>query len=303
MEKRTFGKTGVRISVLGFGGAPVGYLETQRDEVSRLLNQLLDDGINLIDTAAAYEDSEILIADAVGHRRDEYFLVSKCGGALDDVHAPAWTSELVTATVDRSLRRLRTDRLDLMLLHTCTLETLKQGDVLAALVRARDAGKLRFVGYSGDNEAAAHAAALPDVAVVQTSINVADQRNIDLLLPVARQHEVGVMAKRPLANAAWKDPADQPGMYRSYAADYTARLAAMKLDPADFGVAAWHELALRFTLSQPGVATAIVGTTSPKNARANAEAAAKGPLPPNVIARIREAFRSADPARTWLGLT
>ena len=303
MEKRTFGKTGVAVSVLGFGGAPVGFLETERQDVARLLNQLLDDGINLIDTAASYRGSEEMIADAIGHRRGDFFLVSKCGGALDDIDAPEWTPGLITQTVDRSLRRLRTDRLDLMLLHTCTLEVLKKGDVLAALVAARDAGKVRFVGYSGDNETAAHAATLPDVAVVQTSINLADQRNIDVVLPVAQQHHVGVMAKRPVANAAWKANTEQRGIYRDYSRDYTARLAAMRLDPAQFGVNSWSELALRFTLSQPGVTTAIVGTTNPANARANAEAAAKGPLSTDVIDRIRDAFRKANPQKDWIGLT
>jgi aryl-alcohol dehydrogenase-like predicted oxidoreductase len=303
MEKRTFGKTGESISVLGFGGAPVGFLETERQAVSRLLNQLLDDGVNLIDTAASYQGSEEMIAHAIGHRRREFFLVSKCGGALDDIDAPAWTPSLIAQTVDRSLRRLRTERLDLMLLHTCSLEVLKQGEVVAALVAARDAGKIRFIGYSGDNEAVAYAAALSDIAVVQTSINLVDQVNIDGLLPLAREHNLGVMAKRPVANAAWKDLSEQQGLYRHYARDYTARLRAMRLDPAKWGVASWSELALRFTLSQPGVTTAIVGTTNPANARANAAAAAKGPLPPEVVDQIRRAFRTADPNGTWRGLT
>lgn len=303
MEKRVFGKTGERVSVLGFGGAPVGYLPTEREHVKRMLNQLLDDGLNLIDTAASYLGSEELIADAIGHRRDEFFLVSKCGGALDGIDAPAWTPSLITQTVDRSLRRLRTSRLDLMLLHSCSLDVLKQGDVLTALVAARDAGKVRFVGYSGDNDEAAYAATLDDVAVIQTSINLADQRNIDAVLPAARQHNVGVMAKRPIANAAWKDISQQPGMYQEYARDYTVRLAAMKLDPAQLGVASWSELALRFTLSQPGVTTAIVGTTNPANARANAEAAGKGPLPADMVAKIRQAFANANPRHDWIGLT
>jgi aryl-alcohol dehydrogenase-like predicted oxidoreductase len=303
MEMRTFGNTGAIVSVLGFGGAPIGYLESDRDNVRQLLNQLLDQGVNLIDTAASYQGSEEMIADAIGHRRDHFFLVSKCGGALPDVEEPEWTPALVTKTVDRSLRRLRTDRLDLMLLHTCSLDVLKNGGVLEALVQARDAGKIRFVGYSGDNDAVTHAATLPEVAVVQASVNLVDQRNIDQLLPVALKHHVGVMAKRPLANAAWRDLSEQKGLYREYARDYTARLATMKLQPADFGIASWNELALRFTLSHPGVSTAIVGTISPANAQANIEAAAKGPLPEEIVRRIRDIFHAADGQRSWIGLT
>jgi aryl-alcohol dehydrogenase-like predicted oxidoreductase len=306
MRRVPFGKTGLPVSVLGFGAAPIGYLDTDRQRVARVLNLLLDAGVNLIDTAANYPGAEEAIAATVGHRREQFVLVSKCGTRLDDVPDPAWSAANVTKTVDRSLRRLKTDRLDVMLLHSCDLATLRKGEALAALVEARDAGKVRFVGYSGDNEAAEYAASLPDVAVVQTSVSVADQANIDRVLPAARKNNVGVMAKRPIANAAWKDPGEQPGMYRGYAATYTERLAKMRLDPASLGVpgprdAAWPELALRFTLGQPGMHTAIIGTTNPENARANLAAADKGPLPAETVKRIRDAFRAADPAGAWTG--
>ena len=76
MEKRAFGKTGLEVSVLGFGGAPIGVLETGQDQVTRLLNLLLDRGVNVIDTAAGYRGSEEAIGQAVGHRRDEFVLIS-----------------------------------------------------------------------------------------------------------------------------------------------------------------------------------------------------------------------------------
>jgi aryl-alcohol dehydrogenase-like predicted oxidoreductase len=306
MRKVTFGRTGLGVSVLGFGAAPIGYLDTDREQVARILNLLLDSGVNLIDTAANYPGAEEAVADTVGHRRSEYILVSKCGTKLPDIDDPPWSEAMITRTVDRSLRRLRTDRLDVMLLHSCDLETLRKGEALGALVKARDAGKIRFAGYSGDNETAAYAAALPDVAVLQTSISIADQANIDRVLPVARQHNVGVMAKRPIANAAWKDLKRQEGMYKNYAATYTDRLAKMGLNPQALGfdgppAQVWPELALRFTLSQPGVHTAIIGTTNPENARANIAAAEKGPLPADVVRQIREAFRNADPEGAWTG--
>jgi aryl-alcohol dehydrogenase-like predicted oxidoreductase len=306
MRKVRFGRTGQAVSVLGFGAAPVGFLRTERERVGQMLDSLLDAGMNLIDTAANYEGAEEVIAETVGGRRDEYVLVSKCGPKLPDLDERAWSPELIARTVDRSLRRLRTDRLDVMLLHSCDLRTLQVGDALGALVRAREAGKVRFVGYSGDNEAAAYAAALPDVAVVETSVSVADQANIHSVLPACVRHDVGVLAKRPLANAAWKDIDEQPGMYKSYARTYTDRLAKMRLDPAalDFSgppQQAWPELALRFTLSQPGVHCAIIGTTNPENARTNLAAAEKGPLPPDAVRRVRQAFRAADPKGEWTG--
>src|SRR5208282_5869656 len=105
----------------------------------------------------------------------------------DDLRAEPWSPDLISQTIDRSLRLLKTDVLDVMLLHSCDLETLKKGDALGALVQARAAGKIRFAGYSGDNDAAAYAAAHPDVAVIETSINLVDQANLDLVLPVAQK--------------------------------------------------------------------------------------------------------------------
>lgn len=310
MELRRFGKTGLDVSVLGFGGGPVGFLETDRRQVAEILNILLDQGVNLIDTAAGYVGSEEAIGEAVGHRRDDYVLVSKCGRSFDDIEGDAWSATAVEQTVERALRRLRTDHLDVMLLHSCDLETLKKGEALGALVAARDAGKIRFVGYSGDNEAALHAAGLDEVAVVETSVNICDQANIDNVLPVAVRHDIGVLAKRPIANAAWRDAAQQQGMYAGYAQIYSERLARMAVSPADFGFAgeiaeAWSEIALRFTLSQPGVTTAIVGTTRPANAERNLAIAAKGALPEKIVAGLRAAFRQAERAdgQSWPGQT
>jgi aryl-alcohol dehydrogenase-like predicted oxidoreductase len=308
MEQRTFGRTGLSVSVLGFGGAPAAYLKTDAPRAAAMLEALLDAGLNVIDTAASYPGSEQFIGDHLSHRRGDFVLISKCGTKISGVDAPEFSYELVSHSVDRALRLLKTDIIDVMLLHSCGLETLKQGDALRALVEAREAGKIRFAGYSGDNDAVAYAAALPDIAVVEMSINIADQFNIDTGLAAAREHDVGVIAKRPIANAAWKDLSAQQGLYASYAKAYTDRLAKMKLNPSDLGFTgdpakAWPEIALRFTLSQSGVSTAIVGTTNPANAEANVHAAAKGPLSPDVIHQIRAAFARAQVGEQWLGLT
>ena len=309
MQKRPFGSTGLSVSPLGFGAAPIGLLQTERDAAAKLLNLLLDQGVNLIDTAAGYKNSEEVIGESIGHRRGEFVLVSKCGRTVPHVDAAVdWSAEVVTKTVDAALKRLRTDRLDVMLLHSCGKDVLERGEAVGALARARDAGKIRFAGYSGDNDAAAYAATLPDIAVIETSVSIADQHNIDAVLPACRQRNLGVLAKRPIANAAWKRRDDQPGFYKDYASTYTDRLAKMNLNPADVGFAgppeqAWPEMALRFTLSIPGVHCAIIGTTKPENARSNIALVDKGPMPPAVIDHLRAAFRSADPRGEWLGQT
>jgi len=307
MTKRPYGSTGFQVSPLGFGGAPIGFLGIEREHAAGVLNALLDAGVNLIDTAASYKDSEGFIGESIGNRRDEFVLVSKCGGKIEGLDAPEWSPELISMTVDRSLKALRTNQIDVMLLHSCSRQVLERGDALRALVKAREAGKVRCVGYSGDNETAAYAATLPDIAAIQTSISIADQRNIDVVLPKCRERNLGVEAKRPIANAAWKDLDQQPGMYKKYAKTYTDRLKQMKLDITDLGFDdtsdGWSEMALRFTLSQPGVSTAIIGTTNLAHAQKNILAAGKGPLPGPVIQKIRDAFKRAEGSGEWTGQT
>ena len=306
---RVFGRTGLRVSPLGFGGAPIGNMKTDGAVVAEILAMLLDHGVNVIDTAHAYFGSEEAIGAAIGARRDDYVLVSKCGSKFthDDL-PPAWTPEYIRATIDRSLQRLRTDRIDVMLLHSCDLETLQRGEVLDTVLEARAAGKVRFAGYSGDNEAVARAAAHPEIAVVQTSISMCDQRNVDQALPVTTANDVGVMAKRPVANGAWKTREGQYERYLRYAEPYHERFERMGLDLAALREACgsdieWPEIALRFTLAMPGVHTAIVGTTNPTSVAANLCAVTRGPLPDAAVEMIRAAYRSADPDAAWPGLT
>ncbi len=301
MQKRPLGKTGLNVSIIGLGTAPAAFLKTDADQFSRLLNQLLDAGVNLIDTAAGYPDSEKTLGKLIAHRRNEFVLVSKCGNKVAEIDAPAWSAEMVTQTVDRALQHLGTPQIDVMLLHSCDLATLQKGEAIGALVKAKKAGKIKHVGYSGDNDAAAYAAGLLEVEVLETSVNIVDQINIDVALPVAVKKNVGVIVKRPIANAAWKDLNDQPGMYQSYAKTYTERLAKLGLKPADLGFKDWLEPALRFTLAQPGVTTAIIGTTNPANAMANLAIADKGPLDTAAVKKIRDAFKAADPTGQWMG--
>ncbi len=217
---------------------------------------------------------------------------------------------LISQTVERALQRLRTDHIDIVLLHSCSLTVLQRGEAISALVRARDAGKIGFVGYSGDNEAAAYAATLDDVAVIETSVNICDQANIDTVLQKTEENNIGVLAKRPIANAAWKDLSQQRGVYQSYAKPYRERLLAMGLTPIALGFQGettqlWPRIALRFTLAQPGVHCAIVGTTRPQNAQTNINSVEQGPLPKHLVQQIRHAFQSAqlNAGEDWPGLT
>lgn len=310
MERIALGKTELQVTRLGFGAAPIGFLQTEPEKVRRLLNEILDAGMNLIDTAACYPGSEEVIGQTISDRRDEYVLASKCGHVTGALRGEPFTPALISESIDQSLRRLNTDVIDIMLLHSCERAVLERGEAMGALEAARDAGKVRFIGYSGDNDAAAYAASLDAVDVIEMSVNVVDQHNIEVALPMCQQRDVGVIAKRPLANAAWKPIAAQPGMYQQYALTYTQRFEAMGVTPHELGFRGhadveWPDIALRFALSVPGVHTAIAGTTSQTNARANIAAAQKRPLPEDVYERLRNAFKQAQAkaSETWLGQT
>lgn len=308
MDYRTFGRTGLKVSRVAFGAGPIGYLGASEDQAGQVLNLLLDQGVNVIDTAAAYLGSEELIRKAVGHRRRDFVLVTKCGRRVEGIEGEDWSASVVAATVDRSLRRLGTDRLDVMLLHSCPREVLEKGEALGALLKAKEAGKIRFAGYSGDNDAATFAASLPGVDVLMCSVNLCDQVNLDGAVPAAAKTGAGVIVKRPVANGAWKPAAAQQGIYRDYVKSYSERFAAMGLDPRELGFPGedpWMEIALRFTLAQPGVDVVSIGTTRPANAVANLRLAEKGPLDADAVERVRAAFRDAQArsASPWPGLT
>ena len=283
MEQRQLGRTDIVASVLGFGGSEIGYQGVSSRTVARLLGSALDAGLNVIDTAECYDDSEALIGKAIGARRREVALFTKCG------HAGGWSSAdwrcaPLLASIERSLRRLATDYVDLIQLHSCSLGELRKGEAIEALERARERGFTRYVGYSGDGEAARYSVECGRFDTLQTSVSIADQDAVERTLPLARERSMGVIAKRPLANVAWsyaKKPAEP------YYQTYWSRLR--KLDYPFLKTSPDRAVgtALRFTLRVPGVHTAIVGTTKPERWQANAALLQAGALPAAEFERIR----------------
>ncbi|CAB4244174.1 Aldo/keto reductase [Methylacidimicrobium sp. AP8] len=297
MQLQELGKTGLRVFPLGLGAAEIGFLDIGQAAAAELLHFAVDHGVNVIDTAAAYKTSEERIGKALGPRRRQCVLVSKCGWGEGGEDDPAsWTAGQIECSIDRSLRRLRTDHIDVMLLHSCDRAVLERGEALAALQRAQEAGKVRFLGYSGDVEAAAFACRLDGIAVIETSINLCDQANIDVVLPAARQAGIGVLAKRPLANGAWRPWEEIAQPYREYARPYVDRFRALGITLAELGVEemGWAEIFLRFVLSQPGVHVALAGSVRLGHLFANLEAARRGPLPEALVACLRRAFAQAE---------
>ncbi|SET30734.1 aldo/keto reductase [Paenibacillus sp. NFR01] len=295
MEKRKYGNTDMEVSVLGFGGAEIG--GSDQKTVDRLLGSAVDAGLNLIDTAECYGNSEELIGKTLGSRRKDYYLFTKCGHAAG-LDYPDWDLVLLEKSIDRSLKRLQTDYVDMIHLHSCREEVLRDGGVIEVLQRAKEAGKTRYIGYSGDRKDALYAVQTGVFDSLEISVNIADQEAIDLTLGEAIKRNMGVTAKRPIANAAWMfETMDE----RAYPFVYWNRLRDLQYgffsDPQQ-GVGT----ALRFTLSTPGVHTAIVGTKNPERWQQNAALLSQGALPTEQYEEIRSIWRGTAGV-DWVGQT
>ncbi len=307
MEQRKLGKTDKQVNVFGYGGAEIGLEATaeSNENVSTLLNSSIDEGLNVIDTAECYGNSEELIGKAVSHRRKEFYLFSKCGHPLgrqsssEGMPEEDWRPKSLLESIQRSLIRLKTDYLDLVQLHSCKNEILLQGEVIETLQRAVDKGYTRYIGYSGDNQEAIFAATCGGFDCLQTSISIADQSGIDTALSLAKENNLGVIAKRPIANVAWRFSTLPPLEYHH---TYWRRLKVLKYPFMKDGLKNSVKTALRFTLSVPGVHTAIVGTLTNGRWRENSDSLQDGLMSEeefNVIRNHWEEF--SEP--TWVGLT
>jgi aryl-alcohol dehydrogenase-like predicted oxidoreductase len=290
VEIRNLGKTELKVSRLGVGLAEIGHGLADDAEVNagQVLNAALDGGICFLDTSACYGISEELIGRTVAQRRKEYVLATKCGHVAGDYRGESWTAQTIADSIDRSLRRLRTDHLDLVQLHSCGVAVLERGEAIEALLDAQRAGKTRYVGYSGDNEAAEWAVQSGYFDTLQTSFNLVDQRARTRLFPPAKERGMGVITKRPIANGAWGAPRSPS----SYADRYYERAQAM-LEMGPVPGAPEHRilLALGFVLAHDDVDVAIVGTASPEHMRTNIEwVESKLPTAPEAVAELHCRF-------------
>lgn len=211
LDRRPLGRTGLTVSRVGFGAVKIGRNAKLRypqafdlpdpKEVGRLLHGVLDAGINLIDTAAAYGQSEELIGRFLAERRSEYVLSTKAG---EDFEAGRSTFDFtragLTRSVERSLRRLRTDAVDVLLLHSDgdDVRLLEQTDAAETLLRLRDQGKARAIGLSGKQaEGARLALQWSDVLMVTYH---KEDRSHEEVMREAHGSGRGVMVKKGLAS-------------------------------------------------------------------------------------------------------
>lgn len=292
MQRRPLGATGLSVSVLGLGAGSIGDPGLTESDAARLVHGAVDLGVTFIDTARSYGLSEERLGRHLGHRRGDVVLSTKVGYDIDGV--ADWTGEAVARGVDEALGRLATDVIDVVHLHSCDLATLEAGEVIDALDRARAAGKIRAVAYSGENDELDWALASRRFAVLQHSVSVFDQGAIDRVCAPAAAAGVGVIAKRPLANAPWRYAERPAGLE---ADKYWARYDAMAVDP---GSLPWPELAVRFAAHAPGVTTAITGTTNLDHLAASVRAAESGPLDPARVEALRARFAAVGAG--WPGI-
>ncbi len=301
MERTVFGKTGLNVSRLGIGLSEIGFNlgRNDLDQAAQVMNSALDAGINFLDTSACYDLSEELLGESVSQRRDEFVLVTKAGHFMPRGEGEDWTYDLITSSIERSLKRMKTDHVDLVQLHSCSAEILERGDVTRALQDARDAGKTRFIGYSGDNENAEFAVASGEFDTLQTSFNLVDQKARRTLLPAAEARGMGIIIKRPIGNAVWgamKDP--QPYEHNpDYTVEYHRRAGVMQAegslpDEPDDRILT----AMGFTLAHPEVDVVIVGTQSPEHMLSNIELIDNRlPIPAAAVEALHERYdRLAD---------
>lgn len=283
MERRRLGRTGLEVSALGFGAWEIGWTPLEEGAAfGRLLNEALDRGINFVDSSAAYRWSEEHIARHIGHRRDEFIYATKCGSWRVQQPDGEWVQTLdysaaaIAPQIDRSLQRMGTDYIDIMQLHSPSYDDLAKGDGIEGLKRAQAAGKVRFISLSADDDAAEEAVRMGEFDTLQITFNVL-QREQAGIIAAARQKDMGIIIKNPIANALYSRPRPD---------DDTAALwdrGQAVLAPAVTGDLPKVEACLRWLLSQSAVDTAIVGTTNLQHLLDNVDAAERGALTDEVL--------------------
>ena len=282
LPRRTLGRTGQEVTTLGYGAMELRALE--EDAAGKILNAVLDAGINFIDTSVDYGRSEELIGKLIPHRRAEYFLATKCGcvpGGREHVH----TAANIRAGVENSLRLMKTDQLDLVQFHrSLTRAEFEEQGALAELQTLQREGKVRFIGVSGT---------LPNLEE-QVAMGVFDAFQIpysalqlehEAAIASASAAGAGIIIRGGVARGAPTDW-DQRTYYMVPSETLRDRWEEARLDDLLDGMSRM-EFTLRFTLSDPDLDTTIVGTKSVEHLKDNLTAAEKGPLAESVLQEAR----------------
>ncbi len=263
MNYRPLGRTNLRVSEISLGTVSLGadyglpapgeFVRPERRDALRVIHEAVEAGINLFDTAPAYGVAESLLGEALAKKHD-CFIATK-------VSLPAQTStaplrDQIVASLEKSLRAVKRDALDLVQIHNATVEILQSGEILRILGDARQAGKIRFVGVSIYTEAEALAAmATNAVDMIQIAYNILDQRKSKTVLPVAKKNSVGILTRSALLKGVLSAKAQHLPVELSEL-KIAAERARQRLNVP------WENLptaAVRFCLDSPGIDSVLIG--------------------------------------------
>lgn len=296
MERRQLGKTGLNVTALGYGAMEIrgprvwGGRPVSDDQARRALNDVLDAGINFIDTSYDYGRSEAFIGRFISHRRQEYFLATKCGCTFvdkgDHDETPhVWTRENLLHNIETSLRLMKTDYVDVWQLHNPSVEQVESGDLLKVMEEVRAAGKARWIGISSTLPHITRYIEWGAFATFQIPYSALERAHENVIAAAARSG-AGTIIRGGVARGSPEEAG--LGNPDRWAAWDKAGLDELRA-PGESRTA----FLLRFTLSHPGLHTTIVGTLNPEHLRDNLRAAETGPLPPGVYAEVKQRLAEA----------
>ena len=315
MQYRALGSTGYEVSSISFGAWAIGgtWGAVNDAESVRTLHRALDLGVNFFDTADVYGDghSERLLARLRRERREPFFVATKVGRRSNPHTAQSYTRENLTAYVERCLKNLEVDALDLLQIHCPPTDVFYMPEVFGVLDDLVTAGKIRFYGASVERvEEGLKALEYPALQSLQIVFNILRQRPLEQLFPRALERRVGILARLPLSSGMLTGkltrttqfhPDDHRSFNREGAAfskgetfsgfDYDKSLAVVEklkaLAPEGMSL---PELALRFIASFPAVTCSIPGARRPEQVEQNVKAGEKGPLPPSLLSALAELY-------------
>jgi len=312
VEYREFGRTGWKISTIGFGAWAIGREWGPVDDRDSMtaLHRALDLGVNFFDTADVY-GSERLLARLRQERPEPFYVATKAGRRLRPHVADGYNRQNLTAFVEDSLRALRTETIDLLQLHCPPTEVYSRPEVFGMLDDLAAQGKIRYYGVSVEKVAEAlKAMEYPHVQSVQIIFNIFRQKPEEEFFPAARRRRVGILARVPLASGLLTGKmapatAFAPDDHRNFnrhgeafdrgetfaGVDFEEGLAAVEeVRPLVPVGASMAQLALRWILMFDAVSSTIPGAKNPAQVEDNVRAADVPALPDAAMARIREIY-------------
>lgn len=295
LPRRILGRTGLEVTQLGYGSMGLrgprtwGVRVASDADADRMLNRVLDAGVNFLDTAPDYGVSEDRIGRFIGPRRNEFILATKCGCAYTQHRdhleiAHRWEPDVVRRNLETSLQRLHTDHIDILQFHGGDAESLQRAGLIDLLCEFREQKLIRFLGSSSS---------LPDLPDLM-ALNIFDVFQIPYSCLAPQHHELiaqaaatgaGIILRGGIAQGGPDAEIQRPALNEVWETAHLDELLPGGMTRA--------ELILRFTLSHPECHTTIIGTCNPAHFEENLLAAARGPLPTNLVQDIKARVAAA----------